>query len=35
MKAEAARFGCTKWRGRALTSFAVFIPTDGMGFSAS
>jgi PAS domain S-box-containing protein len=29
------RFRCTKWRGRPLTSFAVFIPTDGMGFSVS
>jgi len=29
------RFRCAKWRGRALTSFAVFIPTDGMGFSVS
>jgi PAS domain S-box-containing protein len=29
------RFRCTKWRGRTLTSFAVFIPTDGMGFSIS
>jgi signal transduction histidine kinase len=29
------RFRCTKWRGRSLTSFAVFIPTDGMGFSVS
>jgi PAS domain S-box-containing protein len=28
-------FRCTKWRGRALTSFAVFIPTDGMGFAVS
>ena len=27
------RFRCTKWRGQTLTSFAVFIPTDGMGFS--
>ncbi len=29
------RFRCAKWRGRALTSFTVFIPTDGMGFSVS
>jgi PAS domain S-box-containing protein len=29
------RFRCAKWRGRPLTSFAVFIPTDGMGFSVS
>ena len=29
------RFRCTKWRGRSLTSFAVFIPTDGMGFVVS
>jgi len=29
------RFRCTKWRGRSLTCFAVFIPTDGMGFSVS
>jgi PAS domain S-box-containing protein len=29
------RFRCTKWRGRTLTSFAVFIPTDGLGFSVS
>jgi PAS domain S-box-containing protein len=29
------RFRCTKWRGQTLTSFAVFIPTDGMGFSVS
>jgi PAS domain S-box-containing protein len=28
-------FRCTKWRGHALTSFAVFIPTDGMGFAVS
>ena len=24
------RFRCTKWRSRTMTSFAVFIPTDGM-----
>jgi len=29
------RFRCAKWRGRTLTSFAVFIPTDGMGYSVS
>jgi PAS domain S-box-containing protein len=29
------RFRCTKWRGRTLTTFAVFIPTDGLGFSIS
>lgn len=29
------RFRCTKLHGRTLTSFAVFIPTDGMGFSVS
>jgi PAS domain S-box-containing protein len=29
------RFRCTKWRGCTLTSFAVFIPTDGMGFAVS
>jgi PAS domain S-box-containing protein len=29
------RFRCAKWRGRTLTSFAVFIPTDGMGYSLS
>jgi PAS domain S-box-containing protein len=29
------RFRCAKWRGRTLTSFAVFIPTDGMGFAVS
>jgi PAS domain S-box-containing protein len=29
------RFRSTKWRGRSLTSFAVFIPTDGLGFSVS
>jgi PAS domain S-box-containing protein len=29
------RFRCTRWRGRSLTSFAVFIPTDGLGFSVS
>jgi PAS domain S-box-containing protein len=29
------RFRCAKWQGRTLTSFAVFIPTDGMGFAVS
>ena len=29
------RFRCTKWRGHTLTSFAVFVPTDGMGFAVS
>ncbi len=29
------RFRCAKWRGRTRTSFAVFIPTDGMGYSVS
>jgi PAS domain S-box-containing protein len=29
------RFRCSKWQGRTLTSFAVFIPTDGMGFAVS
>jgi C4-dicarboxylate-specific signal transduction histidine kinase len=24
------QFRCTKWRGRPMTSFAVFVPTDGM-----
>ena len=24
------QFRCTKWRGRTMTSFAVFIPTDGL-----
>jgi PAS domain S-box-containing protein len=28
-------FRCAKWQGRTLTSFAVFIPTDGMGFAVS
>jgi signal transduction histidine kinase len=28
------RFRCAKWRGHSLTSFAVFIPTDGLGFAA-
>jgi PAS domain S-box-containing protein len=26
-------FRCTKWRGQSLTSFAVFIPTEGIGVS--
>jgi PAS domain S-box-containing protein len=29
------RFRCAKWQGRTLTTFAVFIPTDGMGFAGS
>jgi PAS domain S-box-containing protein len=29
------RFRCAKWQGHTLTSFAVFIPTDGMGFAVS
>jgi PAS domain S-box-containing protein len=29
------RFRCAKSQGRTLTSFAVFIPTDGMGFAVS
>jgi PAS domain S-box-containing protein len=29
------RFRCAKWQGRTLTSFAVSIPTDGMGFAVS
>jgi PAS domain S-box-containing protein len=29
------RFRCAQWQGRTLTSFAVFIPTDGMGFAVS
>jgi PAS domain S-box-containing protein len=29
------RFRCAQWQGRTLTTFAVFIPTDGMGFAVS
>jgi PAS domain S-box-containing protein len=29
------RFRCAKWQGRTLTTFAVLIPTDGMGFAVS
>ncbi len=27
------QFRCTKWKGQSLTSFAVFIPTEGIGVS--